>query len=61
MVYLTTKCGNTLKIPMLKHPQKVGAKRGGQGYEQIVLSTQIRKPSFKVDIIKKDNLTTKLK
>lgn len=27
-VYFTTKCGHTLKIPTLKHPYRVCAKRG---------------------------------
>ena len=37
-VYLTTKCGHTLKIPTLKHPYRVYVKRGGQGYEKLALS-----------------------
>ena len=61
MIYLTTKCGHTLKIPTLKHPYRVHAKRGGQGYEQIALSIQIQNPSFKVNIIKKEDLINKLK
>ena len=37
IIYLTTKCGHTLKIPTLKFPYRVRAKRGGYGYEQIAL------------------------
>ena len=33
-VYLTTKCGHTLKIPTLKQPYRVRVKRSGHGYEQ---------------------------
>jgi len=39
-VYLTTKCGHTLKIPTLKHPYGVRGKRAGQGYEQLSTKNQ---------------------
>ena len=60
-VYFTTKCGHTLKIPTLKQPYQVCAKRGGQGYEQIALSAQLQKPIFQINIIKKEYLINKLK
>ena len=60
-VYLTTKCGHTLKIPTLKSFYRVRAKCGGLGYEQIALSAQLLKPSFHVNIITKGDLITKLK
>ena len=40
-VCLTTKCEHTLKIPTLKSPYRVRAKRGKLGYEQIALSLQL--------------------
>ena len=55
-VYLTTKCGHTLKIPTLKQPYRVRAKHSGHGYEQITLQIQTQKPIFTVHIIKKDDL-----
>ena len=61
--YLTTKCGHILKIPTLKHPYRVREKRGGQGYEQIALSVsaQLQKPTFQINIIKREDLINKLK
>ena len=55
-VYFTTKCGHTLKIPILKHPYRVRAKRGGPGYEQLALSIQHQKPTLHVNILKKEDL-----
>ena len=60
-VYLTTKCGHTLKIPTLKQPYRVRAKCSGHGYEQISLQMQIQKPTFIVNTIKKEDLLTELK
>ena len=60
-VYLIIKCHHTLKIPTLKKPCRVCAKRSGHGYEQISLQTQIQKPTFTFNIIKKEDLLTKLK
>ena len=48
-------------LDTLKHPYRVRAKRGGQGYEQLVLSIQIQTPTFHVNILKKEYLITKLK
>ena len=61
MVYLTTKCGHTLKISTLKQPYRVRAKHSGHGYEQIALQIQTQKPIFTVHIINKDDLLAKLK
>ena len=60
-VYLTTKYGHTLKIPTLKQPYRVRAKRSGHGYEQIALLIQTQKPIFTVHMIKKDDLLAKIK
>ena len=60
-VYLTTKCGRTLKIPTLKFPYIVRAKRGRLGYEQISLPVHIQKSCFQVNIITKTDLINKLK
>ena len=52
----------SLRIPTLKHPYKVRAKCGGQGYEKTTLSTQqLQKPTFQINIIKKEDLINKLK
>jgi len=60
-VYFTTKCGHTLKIPILKHSYRVRTKRGGHGYEQLALSIQIQTPTYQAHVLKKDDLITKLK
>jgi len=39
----------------------VCAKRSGHGYQQISLQTQIQKPTFTINIIKKEDVLTKLK
>jgi len=60
-VYLTTKCRHTLKIPTLKSPYSVCAKRGGLGYEQISLRVHLQRSHFQVNIITKIDLINKLK
>ena len=60
-IYLTTKCDHTLKMPTLKQLYRVRAKRSGHGYYQLSLQTQILKPKFLTNIIKKEDLLTKLK
>jgi len=60
-VYLTTKCGHTLKIPTLKSPYRVRAKRGGLGYEQLSLPVHLQKSHFRVHLITKTELINKLK
>ena len=50
-----------MKIPTLKHRYRVRAKRGGQGYEQLALLIQLQKPTFHINILKKEDLITKLK
>ena len=42
-VYLTTKCRHTLKMPTIKSPYRVRAKRGGLEYEQISLPVHMKK------------------
>ena len=44
-----------------KQPYRVRAKRRGHGYEQLALQIQAQKSIFIVNIIKKDDLLTKLK
>jgi len=39
----------------------VCVKRSGHGYEQIALQIQEQKPTFTINIIKKDDLLAKLK
>ena len=60
-VYLTTKCGHTLKIPTLKSTYRVRAKRGGLGYEHQSLPVHLQKSHFQVHIITKTELMNKLK
>jgi len=60
-IYLIIKCGHTLKIPTLKSPYRVRAKRGGLGYERINLFVQLQKSRFNVNIITKAYLITRLK
>ena len=59
-VYLTTKCGHTLKIPTLKTPYRVRAKRGGLAWamnNSVSLYT-CKNHTFKYILLPKQSLLT---
>jgi len=61
VVYLTTKCGHTIKIHNLKHPYRVHMKHCALGYEQIIFVAKLQTSSFTVHIIIKEDFINKLK